>query len=247
MSDQSTHSLSNTPDAIHPADAAPILAKIIHGHVVNVRLIAGRGVTRVELEIPSEAHVPATALVHDQDVIIALANFSTPLPYGVLEAGPDGLRSLNTSARRPGQQAQQSGSAQRQGHAGVRPSSAPSTARRPGAGSTNSSGAGPRNSGGAAVHSGAIDIVRWLGARCKEEEFQLFLGARTEAGAIERVREICGVESRADIPRDRDARAVFFANIHRPFLEAVGMRTGTGGEDASDSGADVANIERVGS
>lgn len=66
-----------------------------YGHVVNIRSIPSRGVTRIEIEIPVESHKDATALLFEQDAVI--------LPWShVKDAGvPYGVRKLSdyTTAR----------------------------------------------------------------------------------------------------------------------------------------------------
>jgi len=65
--------------------------------------------------------------------------------------------------------------------------------------------------------SDEIHVSKWLALRCKEDEFQNFLGCRNEAQAIDEVRTICEVESRADIQNSARAKDLFMKNIYTPF------------------------------
>jgi len=47
----------------------------------------------------------------------------------------------------------------------------------------------------------------WTVLRCKEQPFQQFLGVDGEQAAADRVKEVCEVESRADLDRDPTAWA----------------------------------------
>lgn len=91
------------------------------------------------------------------------------------------------------------------------------SARRPASARPPSSVRAPVHGGLGHIEDG-VDIAKWLGARCTEEPFQIWLGVRTEAGAASKVRALCGVRSRADIARSPKARAAFFEKIHRPFV-----------------------------
>jgi hypothetical protein len=46
---------------------------------------------------------------------------------------------------------------------------------------------------------------------CKEKSFQSFIGAFTEQGAIERVRDFCDVKSRSELDRNQTAPAMWQA------------------------------------
>lgn len=63
----------------------------------------------------------------------------------------------------------------------------------------------------------AFDVTRWLALRCKEGEFWQFLGCTSEAAAIDRVRQICEVDSRADIAQNDRAMSLFKSEILEPF------------------------------
>jgi len=47
----------------------------------------------------------------------------------------------------------------------------------------------------------------WTVQRCREQAFQQFLGVDGEKAAAARVKEVCEVESRAELDRDPIARA----------------------------------------
>lgn len=59
--------------------------KMAYGQVVNIRPIPSRGVTRIEIEIPDEAHVAVTTLLYGQDaVVIPWTDMKRPaIPYGL--------------------------------------------------------------------------------------------------------------------------------------------------------------------
>lgn len=175
------------------------------GSVVNVRSIPTRGVTRIEIEIPIESHVEATRLLFDQDVLVMPANMQHlgHLGYGMIDTAD----ATTTSDAAPG-------------HEGCSRSSAPEPPSRfaPGAAAP-----APRIAS-LGRRDDTLDILRWLGARCREESFQEWLGVRTEAAAIEVVRRVCGVRSRADIPTNPAARARFVERLLDPFRRQVAFQ-----------------------
>lgn len=64
-------------------------------------------------------------------------------------------------------------------------------------------------------------ICTWLAMRCKEPEFQVWLvGSKNEAATIERCREACGVQSRADIDGNPQAEAWFKERIQKPYAKS---------------------------
>lgn len=67
-----------------------------------------------------------------------------------------------------------------------------------------------------------LDLVRWVGARCSEDDFQDFLGARNEAQAAQAVRATCGIETRKELASNQQARRVFMEQIYHPFISANG-------------------------
>lgn len=58
---------------------------------------------------------------------------------------------------------------------------------------------------------------RWTALRCREREFQQFLGVEGDAAAAAKVREVCEVESRADLDRDPAAAARWNERIRRRY------------------------------
>lgn len=164
------------------------LVRVAFGNVVNVRTIASRQVTRIEIDLPIESHIEATQALFGKDVLVVPANLPA-IDYGMTDGR--GNACAKGSSSQPGRPMGQAG---------------PAESPRP-----------ARSSLGAVRSEDTLDIVRWLGARCTEDDFQDWLGVRTEASAVAKVREICGVSSRADIPSDRVARETFFRQIYRPF------------------------------
>ena len=63
----------------------------------------------------------------------------------------------------------------------------------------------------------SLDIVKWLGIRCREGNFQRFLGVKSDEAAVNKVRDICMVDSRADIPLNDEARELFYRKIYEPY------------------------------
>lgn len=212
-------------------DAGATIARVAFGSVVNVRPIASRAVTRIEIEIPIEAHIEATSLLYGKDVLIVPVALQPTVPYGMTDGtvpdvgspgadGPQGSSPANAPA---------SGSPTTAGKsafsalAGGKTSSAGRTAtitRAPGAGSPM---LGRRDD--------AIDIVRWLGIRCNDGVFQEWLGAGDADDAASRVREICDVSSRKEISGSLPARRAFFDKIYKPFIAHVARLNGVRAED----------------
>ncbi len=58
----------------------------------------------------------------------------------------------------------------------------------------------------------------WTVLRCKEQDFQRFLGVDGEQAAARRVKEVCEVGSRADLDRDAAAQARWDERIRRAYL-----------------------------
>jgi hypothetical protein len=174
------------------ADTTASQVRLAYGSVVNVRSIPTRSVTRIEVEIPIEAHVEATRILFGQDVLVMPARL--PGTYGMTTGLVPDVEPAPSQEMTP------------EPEADAQPPSrlAASQVARSAQG-----GIGPR------LHE--VDIIRWLGARCREDHFQDWLGARTEAGAIERVRQLCGVESRSHIPQTQAARQAFFSQIYTPY------------------------------
>jgi hypothetical protein len=59
----------------------------------------------------------------------------------------------------------------------------------------------------------------WTVLRCKEQDFQRFLGVDGEAAASRRVKEVCEVSSRAQLDRDAEAHARWDERIRRAYLK----------------------------
>lgn len=183
-------------------------ARVGYGNVVNIRSIPTRQVTRIEIELPIEAHVEATRLLFGQDVLVIPVKLGPTQAYGMV-SGDEHAPSEGS----PGACSAQSEPAARQdARAPVRSSSLAALASSSVRGSLRTTRLSQENA--------RLDILRWLGARCREDAFQDWLGVRTEAAAVERVREICGVSSRSEIPSSPALRQVFFRDIHTPFLAA---------------------------
>lgn len=62
-------------------------------------------------------------------------------------------------------------------------------------------------------------LSAWVALRCKDPLFQRFLGVTSEPAAIDTVRRKCGLQSRAEIDSDPQARARFDEIIRFPFIQ----------------------------
>lgn len=60
---------------------------------------------------------------------------------------------------------------------------------------------------------------RWTAVRCREQQFQRFLGVDSNEAAAARVRELCEVGSRAELDRDQAAQARWDERIRRAYLK----------------------------
>jgi hypothetical protein len=58
----------------------------------------------------------------------------------------------------------------------------------------------------------------WTILRCREQEFQRFLGVDGETAAARRVKEVCEIGSRAELDRDAAAQARWDERIRRAYL-----------------------------
>lgn len=65
--------------------------------------------------------------------------------------------------------------------------------------------------------SHSVNPTRWLGIHCLDPMFIDWIGARDSSEAIKKVRHICGVESRSEIPQSSEAMDAFMRQIHTPF------------------------------
>ena len=59
----------------------------------------------------------------------------------------------------------------------------------------------------------------WTVLRCREQDFQQFLGVDGEAAAARRVKEVCEVTTRAQLDRDPTAQARWDERIRRAYLK----------------------------
>jgi hypothetical protein len=59
----------------------------------------------------------------------------------------------------------------------------------------------------------------WTVLRCREPQFQDFLGVRGEEAAARRVKVLCEVESRAQLDRDAAAQARWNERIRSAYLK----------------------------
>jgi hypothetical protein len=66
------------------------------------------------------------------------------------------------------------------------------------------------------VKAGAACL--WTVLRCREQDFQRFLGVDGEAAAARRVKEVCEVDSRAQLDRDPAAEQRWNERIRRAYL-----------------------------
>lgn len=185
----------------YPLGDATTLA---HGRVSEVRPLPSRGVSVIKIELPEEAHVALTELLYGQNALILPANLrqhdSDPTPYGLVQSSGHG------TVHKPNPRA---------------PAPPLSTSKPPSAFASLAR----RAAGSSMFHipSPQLHVVRWLGIRCTESEFQDFLGVRNEGQAKERVCEICGVQSRKEIPQSPDAMRSFMDKIYKPFNTAKGV------------------------
>lgn len=59
----------------------------------------------------------------------------------------------------------------------------------------------------------------WTVLQCKQQDFQQFLGVDGEQAAARRVKEVCEVESRAQLDHDPAAQARWDERIRRAYLK----------------------------
>ena len=62
-------------------------------------------------------------------------------------------------------------------------------------------------------------LARLAGQLCAEEKFQSWMCVETEAGAAKLVREICVVDSRAELDHNEMAAERFHTQIRKPYVE----------------------------
>jgi len=58
----------------------------------------------------------------------------------------------------------------------------------------------------------------WTALRCREPQFQQCLGVTSEEDAAEKVRQLCEIQSRAELDRDPAAAARWDERIRRAYL-----------------------------
>lgn len=214
-------------------DGAPLPAatpvRAAYGSVVNIRSIPSRSVTRIEIEMPIEAHVEATRVLFGRDVFVlpaaVQAQDASTLPYGMTAcgeparsqaAGPAPGRAAGaTSAARP------SAPATRQAFAAVTSVASAASADLASRSTTRSTSRSENAAPNPGTRPQPLDILVWLGARCREPRFQAWLGASGEEQAAAMVRQRCGVTTRSDIPVLKQARSDFFEHIYHPYRNAV--------------------------
>lgn len=62
-------------------------------------------------------------------------------------------------------------------------------------------------------------LSTWAALRCREPAFQAFLGVDDEAEAAEKVRQLCGVQSRSELDRDPEAAQRLHEIIRHPYIQ----------------------------
>jgi hypothetical protein len=62
-------------------------------------------------------------------------------------------------------------------------------------------------------------LSAWLAHRCRERDFQAFLGVDSEIEAARTARELCHVQSRAEIDFNPAAATLFHECIRKPYFE----------------------------
>ncbi|AZY48839.1 hypothetical protein D0839_17125 [Bordetella avium] len=65
-------------------------------------------------------------------------------------------------------------------------------------------------------------LARLAGQLCARRDFQVFCCARTPDEAAAFIRHVCGVQSRADLDHNTQARDRFHTLIRRPFAYRTG-------------------------
>jgi hypothetical protein len=160
---------------------------MVCGRVVDVRTHKSLGVTRIVIEIPSEHHVEATRLLYEKDAAVVPVALPPGSTYGVCK-GNGTPNPVHPST------------------AAARPTKADSF--RP-----SGSGASPFRG----LKGSEIDVVAWVGARCNDPAFRAWIGVDTEEEAAQKVREICGVSSRADLRSDGPARRAALDKLLFPY------------------------------
>lgn len=63
----------------------------------------------------------------------------------------------------------------------------------------------------------SVNPTQWLGIHCQEAMFMDWIGARSAQEAAEKVRNLCGVESRAHIATSPQAMDLFVHRVYQPY------------------------------
>lgn len=188
--------------------------RVAYGSVVNVKAIPTRDVTRIEIELPIESHAELTRLLFGRQALVLPGNLPASVNYGVMDS-PNGQTSSSGEAIRADALAKPSSSFSRlvthRHPAGHAPAATTTTMTRTG---TVTRGAAP------------LDIVKWLGMRCGDSNFQEFMKALTSEDAAQAVRNVCGVASRSEIPANATARALFYQQIYHPYQRHLALVAG---------------------
>ena len=177
---------------------------ILHAVVAMVRPFPSRMISSLYLEVPDSHHIEVTNLLHGRDAILFPVKLPKA-PLGIMKPGalPPSLEpSKGIPARKMSETPRLSGGSRSAG-GGTAPSA---------------TGSAPP-SGLLGRHEKTIVATRWLGIHCPTESFQDWLGVRNEAAARNKVCEMCGVSSRAEIHfRDNPAAfEAFLTKVFNPF------------------------------
>lgn len=193
--------LNKTPYGVLDPDTAtqessgdePQEVRAIHGCVCGVRAVPSRDISIISVEVPETAHVEVTQLLYGKEVIVIPVALGASKAYGVIKGA--GCGTDHTANARAGSATP------------PRPQPTVYPSRQPGRLPGNIHIAEPYQ----------VNPVRWVAMRCGEDAFQDFMGVRNEAAAADKVREICGIESRAELNSSPRAKEAFMTHIYNPF------------------------------
>lgn len=195
-----------------PSDTPAVHPLYVHAVVAMVRPYPSRAISALSLEVPESHHVEVTNLLHGRDAVLFPVKLPPQSPLGILKLGQASPSALQATG---------------------------STRRAPT--NTLSSGADQSKPSSLLSRSGdQVNVTQWLGTKCATAQFQDFFGVRTEADAIKRVREICGVESRAHIRGNAFAMDAFRQHVFVPFVEHMKAHV----EDADRSSSPSTSHQR---
>lgn len=167
-----------------------ISTMVAFGRVVNIRTVPSRQVTQVVIEIPEEFHVQATSMLYNKDAFVLAASPTANVAYGVVPLDAMGQETPTAS------RAEAHGET-----AATRPA-----ASTPSAMSVRSGGL-----------SHNVNPTQWLAIQCSSVPFMDWLGVDNTSAAIDRVRVLCHVQSRKEIPSNPAAMQKFMSKIYLPF------------------------------